>query len=513
MPPDGKELASGSPWSRFLARELGDGLAVARRGQEGVVLLGRGAGHRHEPVRVVGGPVREGPLLHAVGDRVGDDRVEGLEAVDRAPQPPEDRLGQVLPLGHLVEHVLAVDLLAGVLQVVLGGGDPVVGDRLDGVATSGHVAPCRVPVRSAAASSPVARTRPASEEKRRIRPNLQDRAGPSKASPVGDVRNVPERQPVLGCGSTVDDAGRAGEGERCGRVDRARQRPARIPAMSPDPEAPAQMPPSCDPAPARPVVPARRTGPARPRGARPRLRAGVPVTLAVEQPGGTVSRHATVAWPDGHPEAARSHHHAERLLKTLLWARGGSRVHVDGPDGLVAHLRRHYAEEPTGVFDARIAAEIYLRPLEIVRTPTAEMPSSGGATVALGGHLDGCRIGFDLGASDRKVAAVIDGEVVFSEEVAWDPANHADPQWHYDGIDDSLRRAAAHLPARRRDRRQRRRRLRRQPGARRLALPVGAARPVRDPRAGPLRRAPPGVGRRPVRGRQRRRGDRPGRAR
>ena len=119
---------------------------------------------------------------------------------------------------------------------------------------------------------------------------------------------------------------------------------------------------------------------------------------------------------------------------------------MDGPDGLVAHLRRHYAEEPTGIFDARIAAEIYLRPLELVRTPKAEMPSSGGATVALGGHLDGCRIGFDLGASDRKVAAVIDGEVVFSEEVAWDPANHADPQWHYDGIDDSLRRAAAHLP-------------------------------------------------------------------
>lgn len=173
---------------------------------------------------------------------------------------------------------------------------------------------------------------------------------------------------------------------------------------------------------------------------------GVPVTLAVEQPGGTVSRHPTLAWPDGHPDAARSHHHAERLLKTLLWARGGSRVHVDGPDGLVAFLRRHYAEEPTGVFDARIAEEIYLRPFELVRTPRAEVPPSRGTTAAVGGHLDGCRIGFDLGASDRKVAAVIDGEVVFSEEVAWDPANHADPQWHYDGIDDSLRRAAAHLP-------------------------------------------------------------------
>jgi predicted NBD/HSP70 family sugar kinase len=173
---------------------------------------------------------------------------------------------------------------------------------------------------------------------------------------------------------------------------------------------------------------------------------GVPVTLAVEQPGGTVSRHDTLAWPDGHADAAHSHHHAERLLKTLLWARGGSRVHVDGPAGLVAFLRRHYAEIPTGIFDARIAEEIYLRPLELRRTPRAEIPETRGATAAVGGHLDGCRIGFDLGASDRKVAAVIDGEVVFSEEVAWDPANHADPQWHHDGIDDSLRRAAAHLP-------------------------------------------------------------------
>jgi predicted NBD/HSP70 family sugar kinase len=217
--------------------------------------------------------------------------------------------------------------------------------------------------------------------------------------------------------------------------------------MSPDPETPSpdaanlRVSPPLDPS-FRPAGRARRALEERVRGSG----LAIPVTLAVEQPGGTLSRHATVAWPDGHPEAALGHHHAERLLKTLLWTRGGSRVHVDGPDGLVAHLRRHYAEEPTGRFDARIMEEIYLRPLELVRTPTTEIPSSSGGTVALGGHLDGCRIGFDLGASDRKVAAVVEGEVVFSEEVAWDPANHADPQWHYDGIDDSLRRAAAHLP-------------------------------------------------------------------
>lgn len=64
----------------------------------------------------------------------------------------------------------------------------------------------------------------------------------------------------------------------------------------------------------------------------------------------------------------------------------------------------------------------------------------------LGGHLDGCRIGFDLGGSDRKCAALIDGEVVFSEEVEWDPYFQSDPEYHRTGIRHSLQRAAEHLP-------------------------------------------------------------------
>ncbi len=202
-----------------------------------------------------------------------------------------------------------------------------------------------------------------------------------------------------------------------------------------------QVPPPLDPG-FRPIGRSRRAVEAAARASR----RAVPVTLAVEQPSGTVSRCETVVLPDGHPGAAMTHRHAERIAKTLLWARGGDRLHVDGPDGLVAHLRRHYAETPTGAFDARVTEAFYLAPLEILRTPAAEIPASRTATSSLGGHLEGCRIGFDLGASDRKVAAVVDGEVVFSEEVRWDPAAQPDPQWHRDEIDDSLRRAAAHLP-------------------------------------------------------------------
>ena len=67
--------------------------------------------------------------------------------------------------------------------------------------------------------------------------------------------------------------------------------------------------------------------------------------------------------------------------------------------------------------------------------------------MCLGRHLDGCRIGFDLGASDRKVSAVVDGKVVYSEEVVWEPRKHADPDYHYREIMAALKVAASKMTA------------------------------------------------------------------
>ena len=174
---------------------------------------------------------------------------------------------------------------------------------------------------------------------------------------------------------------------------------------------------------------------------------GRSIALAVEQPGGSVLAREALVFEDGHPNAGVSYAFCERVLKSMLWAHGGSRIWVDGPAALVAHLRHHYEVEPTGQFDARIlGGEVYLETLEVVAADRRDFPASAGAASLLGRHLDGCRIGFDLGASDRKAAALIDGTVVFSEEIAWDPATHADPGWHLDQIDDSIRRAAGHLP-------------------------------------------------------------------
>ena len=173
--------------------------------------------------------------------------------------------------------------------------------------------------------------------------------------------------------------------------------------------------------------------------------ASVPVRIALEQADGTVTRHDLRVLSADHPQVAANDFFVERLAKFLLWSAGGWRIWIDGPREIAAGLASHYRETAVGRFDSEIVGErIYDHPISVVHS--ADLPAERLAVTPLGRHLKGCRIGFDLGGSDRKTSAVIDGEVIFSEETTWDPYFQADPQYHFDGIMDSLRKAAAHLP-------------------------------------------------------------------
>ena len=173
--------------------------------------------------------------------------------------------------------------------------------------------------------------------------------------------------------------------------------------------------------------------------------ASVPVRIALEQADGSVFHFNKKILSPKHPGASCNFLYLERLIKFLLWSRGGYRVFFDGPADLGARLDQYYKETATGRFDADImGARIYERPFAIVTT--RDLPPSRSSTTPLGRHWNGCRIGFDLGASDRKTAAVIDGKAAFSEETVWNPVPQTDPQWHFDQIMDSLKQAAEHLP-------------------------------------------------------------------
>jgi predicted NBD/HSP70 family sugar kinase len=172
-----------------------------------------------------------------------------------------------------------------------------------------------------------------------------------------------------------------------------------------------------------------------------------PFAIALVRPDGTVSRHESRILSAEHREAPLTLHYTERLLKFLLWQKGGCKVLIAGADEVTAELARNYSPGGGRAFDhAFMGPRVYGQPFTIEASRHDELPAARDAALPLGRHLEGCRIGFDLGGSDRKVAALIDGKVVFAEETGWDPYFHPDPGYHIEGVNDSLQRAAAHLP-------------------------------------------------------------------
>ena len=88
----------------------------------------------------------------------------------------------------------------------------------------------------------------------------------------------------------------------------------------------------------------------------------------------------------------------------------------------------------------------YERHFTVEIGPYDEVPQPREETEKVCGHFQGSRIGFDAGCSDRKLAAVKDGEVFFADETVWHPILMEDPVYHFAGFMDSVKRAAEHLP-------------------------------------------------------------------
>jgi predicted NBD/HSP70 family sugar kinase len=174
---------------------------------------------------------------------------------------------------------------------------------------------------------------------------------------------------------------------------------------------------------------------------------GVPLVLGLERSPESVSRYATAVLPDDHPRAVDNLWYAERLLKFLLWQRGAWRVHVGGPPAVLRHLQQCYATGGARAFDHRFMGEdVYQKAFTVVGCAPGEVPDERESERSLGRHLDGCRIGFDLGASDLKVSAVVDGRPVFSQEIEWQPREHDDPRYHRHMVLSALHLAASRLP-------------------------------------------------------------------
>jgi predicted NBD/HSP70 family sugar kinase len=170
------------------------------------------------------------------------------------------------------------------------------------------------------------------------------------------------------------------------------------------------------------------------------------VVIALERNGGLVSRRDLDVFPAGSAHDEASFRFIERTLKFMLWAYGGWKVYLSGPQALCSKVAQCYQPGGARAFDSDLMSRVYERPFTVTWVAAADIPPAKESALALGGHLDGCRIGFDLGASDYKVAAVRDGTPVFSTEIPWNPKDQPDPGYHYRCINEGLKQAQAHLP-------------------------------------------------------------------
>ncbi len=171
------------------------------------------------------------------------------------------------------------------------------------------------------------------------------------------------------------------------------------------------------------------------------------VAIAWERENGLVYRYDLPIPKRLSPAAAKKVSYVvERIAKFIVWSAGGWKLYLAGPDAVVKPVAKAYTKKGLRAFDYDFFSSIYGRPVEASVVPLAKMPEMNEKPALVKTVADGCRIGFDLGASDFKISALNKGKVVFSKEFPWDPRNAADPEYHYSKLTAGLKEAAASLP-------------------------------------------------------------------
>ena len=171
---------------------------------------------------------------------------------------------------------------------------------------------------------------------------------------------------------------------------------------------------------------------------------GIEVTFVAERTGGYNYVYTYKALPGGFNDSLNLRI-ADRLAKTILWVVGGFKLSVLGSESIYKYLKETYSLSGARAFDAEYMEKYYEKPLQVEWIEKENIPTQKNANIMIGGYLNGCRIGFDAGGSDRKVSAVVNGEVIYSEEVVWNPKTTEDPTYHYAEILTAMKTAASKM--------------------------------------------------------------------
>ena len=173
---------------------------------------------------------------------------------------------------------------------------------------------------------------------------------------------------------------------------------------------------------------------------------GQKIIIGLERNNGLTAVFSFDVFKDGTGHDQENYQFVERIVKTLLWVHGGYKIIIAGSPVIADKIQEDYAVGGSREFDRELMSGVYEAPFEVVSVSLEQAPVAKDTATPVGRHLDGYRIGFDAGGSDRKVSAVVNGEATYSEEVVWFPKLQSDPTYHYEGIMDAMKTAASKMP-------------------------------------------------------------------
>lgn len=173
---------------------------------------------------------------------------------------------------------------------------------------------------------------------------------------------------------------------------------------------------------------------------------GQDIVIGIERNKGYTTTYKTRIFPDGTGHDEENFKFIERIAKSLLWVAGGYKIIIAGSEVVGNKIKDAFSHGGLRDFDVNFMERVYEEKFCVEVRTLENAPEDKSAAAPIGRHLDGCRIGFDAGGSDRKVSAVVDGESVYSEEVVWFPKTNSDPNYHYEGILNAMKTAASKMP-------------------------------------------------------------------
>ncbi|MCE5200354.1 ROK family protein, partial [bacterium] len=96
---------------------------------------------------------------------------------------------------------------------------------------------------------------------------------------------------------------------------------------------------------------------------------GVPLVIGLERADGTRSRYETKVFAENNPSADLNLPYIERIVKMLLWQKGGYKLIIGGPAQLGEQIAAIYSKSGARAFDWEFMGNtVYEKPFEVVVT-------------------------------------------------------------------------------------------------------------------------------------------------